>query len=83
MTIYWDHTGLVLRGWEITEPEILAEFQGGRRLALLESEEDADGELCILRPVPDPGWTMPLDDADGSSRLWTSRDFHLPFQLDP
>ena len=41
------------------EPEILAEFQGDRRLAFF----DADGELRVLRPVPDPGWTKPLNEA--------------------
>jgi len=59
LAIYWDRTGLVLGGWEITEPEILEAFQG-RRLAYFEVEEDQSGDLRILRAVEDPGWSEPL-----------------------
>lgn len=44
----------ILTGWEVTEPELVAEF-AGRDVAYFEAEE-IGGQLKIGRRVPDQVW---------------------------
>jgi len=50
-----DRAGRIVCGWELTEPELRAQFEG-RDFAFFEAEPAGDDEWKIVRREPDQDW---------------------------
>jgi hypothetical protein len=50
-----DQRGTIICGWDLTEPELLAHFDGGD-VAYFEMDQQPDGSWIVLRLLEDQQW---------------------------